>query len=135
MSTPYGENNYGHNPFDPPASNQNQQPWAQNPQQFQQPNQMANFNQPVQPVAQKSKIVAALLAFFLGQFGLHNYYLGYNNRGTQMLITWIVAFVTSFIVIGLFVYIVLGIWVFIDFILILLGAGRFSTDANGVPLS
>ena len=31
--------------------------------------------------AQKEKIVAGLLAIFLGSLGIHNFYLGYNQRG------------------------------------------------------
>lgn len=38
------------------------------------------------PIGQKSKLVAALLAFFLGVFGLHKFYLGYNKAGIIMLL-------------------------------------------------
>lgn len=34
----------------------------------------------------KSKVVAALLAWFLGYFGAHRYYLGYKKRGVVMTI-------------------------------------------------
>lgn len=34
----------------------------------------------------KSKVVAALLAWFLGAFGAHRYYLGYKKRGVVMTI-------------------------------------------------
>lgn len=34
----------------------------------------------------KNKIVAALLAFFLGGFGIHKFYLGYNGAGLAMLL-------------------------------------------------
>lgn len=34
---------------------------------------------------QKNRIVAALLAFFLGGFGFHKFYLGYNGAGLVML--------------------------------------------------
>lgn len=43
---------------------------------------------PAQVVSEKSKVVAALLAFFLGALGAHNFYLGYSGRGTvQLLLT------------------------------------------------
>lgn len=36
----------------------------------------------------KSKIIAGLLAFFLGAFGVHNFYLGFIGKGVaQLLIT------------------------------------------------
>jgi len=45
-------------------------------------------------VEQKSKIGAALFAFFLGQFGAHGFYLGNSSMGTTCLLisvgSWIV---------------------------------------------
>ena len=74
---------------------------------------------------QKSKIGAALLAFFLGALGIHNFYLGYIGRGiAQLLIT----------VFGVFILVgplISGIWAFVEFILILVGS---LNDARGVPL-
>ena len=37
---------------------------------------------------QKSKIVAGLLAFFLGGLGIHKFYLGCNKEGIIMLLIW-----------------------------------------------
>ena len=50
--------------------------------------QLTQSNQPNQPnhVEGKSKIVAALLALFLGSFGIHKFYLGYTNAGIIMLL-------------------------------------------------
>lgn len=53
----------------------------------------------------KSKITAALLAFFLGGLGIHRFYLGYTWQGVVQLLT-----------LG-----GLGIWALIDFIRILTG--------------
>lgn len=36
--------------------------------------------------AEKSKIVAGLLAIFLGTFGIHKFYLGYADAGVTMLL-------------------------------------------------
>ena len=79
-----------------------------------------------QPVvgAPKQWIVALLLAFFLGPFGIHNFYLGYTTKG-------IIQLVISLTVVGL---IVTGIWAFIDFIMIIMRSGPYATDAQGQPL-
>jgi len=55
---------------------------------------------------ERNKIVAALLAFFLGVFGVHRFYLGRIGSGVVMLIL-------TCTVVGL---LVTGIWAFIDFI-------------------
>ena len=86
------------------------------------------YGQPAygQPVvgAPKQWIVALLLAFFLGPLGIHNFYLGYTTKG-------IIQLVLTLTFIGL---IVSGIWAFIDFIMLLMRAGDYATDAQGQPL-
>jgi len=83
------------------------------------PQPQTNINQ--EP---KSKLVAGLLAVFVGGLGIHNFYLGYTNRGlTQLLIS----VVGSIFVIGPFVA---GIWGFIEGIQIF--TGDINQDANGV---
>lgn len=64
----------------------------------------------------KSKLAAALLAFFLGNLGLHRFYLGYMTSG----IVFVVLFLLGFITFGITTFIVL-IWGLIDFIRILTG--------------
>lgn len=68
----------------------------------------------------KSKMVAGLLGLFLGGWGIHNFYLGYNSKGVAQI-------VVSFLTCGIG-----SIWGMIEGILIL--TGSISTDANGVPL-
>lgn len=72
-------------------------------------------------VSDKSKIAAALLAFFLGGLGIHRFYLGYTKSGVAMLVLNIIGYVTAAIIIGLFICAVVGIWAFVDFIRILVG--------------
>jgi len=48
-------------------------------------------------VSEKSKIVAALLAFFLGDLGIHKFYLGQNKQGVIYLLLTLI-FSWTFIV-------------------------------------
>jgi TM2 domain-containing membrane protein YozV len=63
----------------------------------------------------KSKVVAALLCFFLGGLGIHRFYLGYTLIGVIQLVTFGGC----------------GIWALIDFILILVGSLK---DRDGQDL-
>lgn len=69
----------------------------------------------------KSKVLAAILAFFLGILGIHRFYLGYTGIGVIQLIMGIVGLALSPILIGLPILGLLWIWVVVDFIRILLG--------------
>lgn len=82
----------------------------------------------------KSYVAAALLAFFLGGLGVHNFYLGYTTRAIWQLVLYLVGIVLSFVLVGLPIIIGVGIWAFVEFILILLRSGSYGHDANGVPL-
>ncbi|GBQ27319.1 hypothetical protein AA12717_2643 [Gluconacetobacter sacchari DSM 12717] len=42
---------------------------------------------------EKSKVVACLLAIFLGGFGIHKFYLGYNKAGIIMLLCTLFGFI------------------------------------------
>lgn len=157
MTNPYD------NPFDSPAPQQDPygQPQQGYPQAgFQQGYQQSGFQQgfpqqpqqaygamqpygqqPMQaygangiPRAPKSKVVAALLAFFLGGFGAHNFYLGHTNRAVTQLVLYLVGFITSLLFIGIFVIAAVGIWVFVEFIMILAGSSGYDRDADGYPL-
>ena len=64
----------------------------------------------------KSKLVAALLCFFLGEFGIHRFYVGKVGSGVVQLLTGGGC----------------GIWALIDFIMIIIGS---FTDADGNKLA
>ncbi|HOO25381.1 MAG TPA: TM2 domain-containing protein [Clostridiales bacterium] len=73
---------------------------------------------------QKSKIAAALLAFFLGAYGVHNFYLGYTEKAvTQLLFTLLSCGMLA---------VVSQIWAIVEGVQIL--TGQINTDANGLPL-
>lgn len=90
-----------------------------NPTDFPMPATFANGKPAVdergKPVSEKSRLAAALLAFFFGAFGVHRFYVGKIGTGILMIVT-----------LG-----GLGIWVLIDFIMILVGS---FTDKTGRPL-
>ena len=65
-----------------------------------------------------------LLAFFLGGFGGHNFYLGYTTKG-------IIQVVLTITLIGAPIS---GIWAFIEFIMLLMRSGSYAYDAQGQPL-
>lgn len=80
---PFGQQPYAQQPFGAP-----QQPYGQQPYGApQQPYANAPYTPPsyAQPVVTKDHVAAGLLAIFLGVFGVHKFYLGYNTSGFIML--------------------------------------------------
>ncbi len=77
------------------------------------------------PEGRKSKIVAALLAFFLGVFGVHNFYLGYTGKGIAQLI------ITVFGVLLIIGPLVSYVWAIIELVCILTGSIK---DSEGNDL-
>ena len=65
----------------------------------------------------KSKLVAGLLALFVGSWGIHNFYLGNTMKGVLQLLLAFTGIST--------------IWAFIEMIMIFTGS---MTDSNGDPL-
>lgn len=68
----------------------------------------------------RSKVIALLLAFFLGSFGAHNFYLGRKGIGLTQLILTIVGYALVFVLIGFLPLAVVGIWILVDMIQILI---------------
>ncbi|CUU66610.1 NINE protein [Corynebacterium variabile] len=123
-----------------PVPQQNHQPAPQQsylpaPQPSHQPAPQAAgmMNQP-QVKSDRSKVSALLLAFFLGGFGAHNFYLGYTTKAWWQLALSIFGVITSFFLIGIPIVMGVGIWVFVDFIMILLRSGSYGHDVDGRPL-
>jgi TM2 domain-containing membrane protein YozV len=83
-------------------------------------------------VSPKSKTAAALLAFFLGQLGIHRFYAGKVGTAIVMLLLTIIGYATIIIGVGIFVLIAVGIWILVDFIMILMGKFK---DKNGLLIS
>ena len=69
----------------------------------------------------KSKLVAGLLAIFLGSFGVHNFYLGFTGKAVaQLLITVLTCGAGS---------VISAIWALVEGIMIL--TGKNNTDGKG----
>lgn len=62
-------------------------------------------------VSSRNKIVAGLLAIFLGTLGIHNFYLGFKGKAIAQLLISVLSF-------G-FLLIITGIWALVEGILIL----------------
>lgn len=78
----------------------------------------------------RSKVVAGVLGIFLGAFGVHNFYLGYNRKAIIQLLLTLLSF-------GMLSW-VSSIWGLVEGILILVskpGGDPWHRDAYGVELT
>lgn len=83
--------------------------------------------------SEKTKIVAGLLAIFLGHLGIHWFYLGFKNKGvTNILISVASAFLLWFFGLGLLGFFALWIYNIITAVQIFTGK---QNDAEGHTLS
>ena len=73
----------------------------------------------------KNKIIAIILAVFLGTFGVHNFYLGYISKGIAQLL---LSTIGACIIIG---PIITSVWVIVEVIMIATGSLK---DAQGNDL-
>ena len=81
----------------------------------------------------KQKIIAALLAFFLGVWGFHKFYLNEQASGKKYLIWCIVGILTSWILIGFIPLFVLWIKKLVDcFTLLLMSDEEFNAKYNPI---
>lgn len=77
---------------------------------------------------QKSKLVAGLLAIFLGTLGIHNFYLGNTTKGIIQIVVSLVGglFTCGVATVGI------EIWALVEGIMLL--TGKIAVDGNGTPL-
>lgn len=70
-------------------------------------------------VGRKSGLIYVILAWFLGVFGAHNFYAGYNGRGLAQLLLTVFSWVLMFIPL-----IITSVWAFIEMLVV-------NKDADG----
>ena len=75
-----------------------------------------------------SWLTILLLSIFLGGFGAHQFYAGKGGKGAAMLVLSLVGWITSWLIVGIFVLIGVFIWQIIDIVNI--ATQKFS-DGNG----
>lgn len=80
----------------------------------------------------KQKIVAGLLAIFLGHLGIHWFYLGLTKKGVINIVLTFVAAILCFMAIGIFA--LLGIWVYNIITAVSIFTGK-QKDAEGNDLA
>lgn len=88
----------------------------------------AAIGRPVVAGEQKSKMVAGLLAIFIGSLGIHNFYLGFTKKAVIQLLLCLVGGIVTCGIASL----AAEIWAIVDAVYIF--TGKIDADANGVPL-
>jgi TM2 domain-containing membrane protein YozV len=76
----------------------------------------------------KDRVIYVLLAIFLGELGIHNFFAGYTNRAILQLVTCLVVIPLTALItcgVGLLLYFPLKVWAIIE-------ACTVTQDANGV---
>lgn len=93
-------------------------------------------------ISPKSRLVAMLLALFIGSFGAHNFYLGKQSLAISQLIIFLISmifmlvYMSTGLILHMAIYtiatLVVGIWVLADFIVIIIGKEE---DKDGKPVT
>jgi TM2 domain-containing membrane protein YozV len=82
-----------------------------------------------QSISPKSRLATSLLAFFLGYFGAHRFYIGKNGTAVLMLVLGIVGIPLCFVLVGIPIVIGVSVWRLVDFIIAVTGNMR---DKDGL---
>jgi TM2 domain-containing membrane protein YozV len=87
------------------------------------------------PNRSKSLVVAFLLWFFLGTFGVYNFYLGNSSRGWLMVILSIVGVATLIVLIGIVILIGLFVLWVVDAVRMSSRVQQINTQIEGRLIS
>ena len=83
-------------------------------------------------VSPKSRTALVVLAFFLGELGVHRFYAGKIGTGIIMLLLTIVGYLTMILLFGFVFLSVVWLWNVIDFIIAVIGTFK---DREGKTIS
>lgn len=64
----------------------------------------------------RSKVIAIILAWFLGTIGVHNFYLNRKWQAVTQLVLLIVGIITAVFLVGFVLIFIVEIWVIVDIV-------------------
>jgi len=80
-------------------------------------------------ISPKSRLATSLLAYFLGYFGAHRFYIGKTGTAIVMLVLGIIGIPLCFVLVGIPIVIGVAVWQLVDFIFAVVGK---MTDKDGL---
>jgi len=80
-------------------------------------------------ISPKSRLATSLLAWFLGSFGAHRFYIGKTGTAVVMLVLGLIGWTTVWFLVGIPFLVAVEVWRLIDFILAVCGKME---DSNGL---